>query len=463
MSTTTSSGAGLLAFRLSSDQFQAYTAEARVEHYAGYEHSDGAVSVSRTHSVLVRGFDQNAVAAIKTANGGKADVLKTSYGPGKSMRSVIRQVEDVLLIPCKHWRLVPRTRLCEEHDTLIELDRAKQQKKPIEILLIPVTALPLYLSKHEYMRDWKRLQPAPASPSARTDSLAQALTTWHLLSPLQDRNWPCYIAQRREAEWNFARLMQHECLSLTTPPFLDKIKGGVEDILKRAGLSSDEQAVIADGVLPQGLEVWDDAWDGLYLLDVTAFTHISSPTCPASLDVFLHYPSPGNMTILYRIHNPAPPESDHLQTHARSHRFYIRCSDEQPHPGLDGWRLFFEMKISEVPKRTRRGTKDVERRTWGLTRENASALHDALFGSLESSVTKLDAALLVLASVGFHMRLAPDGPGWKGADGFASDMEGEFKLGKLEWIGANLRTVCGVPLETDKLSMKEIVEDDSDY
>ncbi len=90
------------------------------------------------------------------------------------------------------------------------------------------------------MRDWKRLEPAQPPPSSLADPQAQA--TWHLLSPVQDEYWTHYVIQRRDAEWDLALLRQRESLSLTVPPFLDKIKDGVETILKRTDLSADEQA-----------------------------------------------------------------------------------------------------------------------------------------------------------------------------------------------------------------------------
>ncbi len=130
------------------------------------------------------------------------------------------------------------------------------------------------------------------------------------------------------------------------------------------------------------------------------------------------------------------------------------------------------MDISQVPKRTRRGTKDVERRTWGLTRTDALRVHDALFGTaaadaVGAKVSVLDAVLLVLASVGFHMQLkqadAAEGAGSWDEDRFGYLEGPHWKLGKLEWIAGNLRTVCGVPLKGDKLSTEEVVEDDSDW
>ena len=136
------------------------------------------------------------------------------------------------------------------------------------------------------MRDWKRLDPAPPPPGSPIDPLAQAQATWHLLSPVQDEHWANYIAQRCDAEWTMAVMNQRESLSLTVMPFLDLVKDGVETILKRTEMSADEQAVVADGILPQALEVWDDGSDGIYVS--------VSPSCRGYMRA--HVTLPPNLT-----------------------------------------------------------------------------------------------------------------------------------------------------------------------
>ncbi|KAI1797348.1 hypothetical protein LXA43DRAFT_1057129 [Ganoderma leucocontextum] len=450
---------GLLVFRLSPDDFKSYIAETRRSRL-GYDEqllqSDPEIDPFKLQAIIVRGFDADAVAVIKAANDGKETVLNVSYSLEQQMFVVIRKVEDILRVPSEHWRLTPKTRLCGVYNTLIDtFYNVKPQPKPIELLLIPQSAVTRYLAQHEYMRDWKRLQPAPPPPSSPADPLAQARATWHLLSPMQDN----YVTQRRDAEWNLVLMRQRESLSFTVPLFLDKIKDGVETILQRTELSADEQAVIADGILPQALE----------LDEVTAFTHISSPTRPATLDVFLHYPFPCNIKILYRLHDPVPAPV----LGALPQSFNIRGVETHPQHRLDSWRLLFEMNISQVHKRTRRGMKDVERRMWGLTQADALRVHAALFGAADAAdavgakVSVLDAMLLVLASVGFHMQLkqanADEGARFADEDRFGYWEGGHWKLGKLEWIAGNLRTVCGVPLKGDTLCMGEVVEDDSDW
>nr|VWO99777.1 Dynamin-A [Ganoderma boninense] len=490
---TQPSAAGLLAFRLSPDNFKAYIAQSRKCPLGYRVQSDADIDSAKSQSVIVRGFDPHAVAAIKAANDGPGTVLQATYHLGKEMLTVIWQVEGILHIPSEHWRLALKTRLCGVYDSLTgTLYEVKVQAKPVELLLISQAALPRYLAQHEYMRDWKRLEPAPPPPGNSLDPLAQAQATWHLLSPVQDEHWPRYSAHRRNAEWDLALMRQRESLSLTVPPFLDKIKDGVETVLKRTSLSADEQAVVADGILPQALEVWDDGSDGVYVCPSftfpvticvltflqTSYMHrgaswMRHPTParrrngpPSTLDVFVHYPSPCNVRILYRLHDPAPTPSPESQT------FRIRSRNTHPQHGVDGWRLLFEMDISQVPKRTRRGGKDVERRTWGLTSADALGVHDALFGTAEAAdsvgakVSVLDAMLLVLAAVGFHMELrkagADEGARVWDEDRFAYWEGPNWKLGKLEWIGGNLRTVCGAPLRGDKLAKEEVVEDDSD-
>ncbi|KAM5538531.1 hypothetical protein V8D89_007864 [Ganoderma adspersum] len=489
----------LLRFRLSPDDFQAYIAQSRKPRSGYYEQCGTDIDPSKLQTVAVRGFDPDAVAAIKAANEGKGSVLDATYGLANKMLTVVRQIEDILRIPSEHWRLTSKSRLCETDP----LYTPKVQPKPVELLLISQSALPRYLSQNDYMSDWKRLEPAPPPPGSPIHPLAQAQATWHLLSPVQDEHWARYAAQRRDAEWNLALMNQRESLSLTVMPFLDKIKDGVETILKRTELSADQQAVVADGILPQALEVWDDGSDGVYvsvfpscrdymrahlppnlahtpqypyergtppqLEDVTALTHISSPLRPVTMEVFVHYPCPCNIRILYRLHDPSPaPVPPEAQT------FRIRSRETHPQDKVDGWRLLFEMDLSQIPKRTKRGKKDVERRTWGLTCADALRVHDALFGTADAAdavgakVSVLDAVLLVLASVGFHMELRK-GSADEGAKNFWDEdrfayWEGpKWKLGKLEWVGGNLRTACGVSLKGDKLAAEEVVEDDSDW
>lgn len=212
----------------------------------------------------------------------------------------------------------------------------------------------------------------------------------------------------------------------------------------------------------------------LQLEDVTALTHIFSPLRPAMMEVFVHHPCPCNIRILYRLHDPSrAPACVPLEAQT----FRLRGLETHPQHGVNGWRLLFEMDLSQVPKRTRRGKKGVERRTWGLTSADALRVHDALFGTADAAapadavgarVSVLDAVLLVLASVGFHLELRK-GSADEGAKNFWDKdrfgyWEGpKWKLGKLEWVGGNLRTVYGVPLKGDKLAMEEVVEDDSDW
>ena len=83
-----------------------------------------------------------------------------------------------------------------------------------------------------------------------------------------------------------AVMNQRESLSLTVMPFLDLVKDGVETVLKRTELSADEQAVVADGILPQALEVWDDGSDGIYVS--------VSPSCRGYMRA--HVTLPPNLT-----------------------------------------------------------------------------------------------------------------------------------------------------------------------
>ncbi|KAI0749559.1 hypothetical protein C8Q80DRAFT_631931 [Daedaleopsis nitida] len=351
-------------------------------------------------------------------------------------------------------RLTPRAAVKIPEDTLVGDQSKKASQRPIELILVPEDVVVCYLSGHEYMREWKRLKPAETAVGSSSDTLPHAQALFHLLSTASDPYWGRYIAQRQEAEWTYARMRERLVMELTIEPFTSKIKYGVESTLQRTKLSEHQQAIVADGVLPQGMEVWDDSYEGVDLLDVKAFTRIFSPTRPSMVDVYLLYPRPHQCQVFYRIHDPAPPAEERLKI------FHIR-SAEKVEAGRDGWQLVFNVRTDEVPTRRGRGTKDVERSTWALRQADAGRLHDVLFsnGEFGDKVSLLDAVLFVLASVGFHLRMRNPAEKYS-RDGFG-DWEPEFKISKCEWIATNLRSACGVPLPGEKANTRQVIEDDS--
>ncbi|PIL29767.1 hypothetical protein GSI_07972 [Ganoderma sinense ZZ0214-1] len=78
----TASATALLTFHLSpdNDNFNAYVAESRKSRPGYRGQSDAEIDPAKMQSVVVRGFDPDAVAPIKAANDGKDPVLEATYG-----------------------------------------------------------------------------------------------------------------------------------------------------------------------------------------------------------------------------------------------------------------------------------------------------------------------------------------------------------------------------------------------
>ncbi|KAI0714453.1 hypothetical protein C8T65DRAFT_738701 [Cerioporus squamosus] len=345
----------LLGFRLSRQDFQQQIVRARTPRATAAK--GDTVSSQKKQAIVIRGYNDDATAAIRTAAGGREEVLKASYMIGKDMR------------------LTSKSSVRNPEDTLMYSEKATD--RPIGLILVPEDAIVEYLSKHDYMRQWKRLKLSPTSPQASSmDILAQAQSMFHLLSLSKDPHWAAYVAQRQDAEWTF-------------------IKNATRSVLEHTKLTAAEQAAVSDGVLPQGLESCDDGSDGVYWNDATVFTRIFSPTRPAMSDVYLHYPAPCNLKIIYRIHSPAPSADERLKI------FHIR-SLKKPEAGHDDWRLLFNVGFERVPCKGKRGYRNTERRKWGMKKTEAKQVRDVLFGPLGDKVSILEAVLFVLTTVAPH-------------------------------------------------------------
>lgn len=127
------------------------------------------------------------------------------------------------------------------------------------------------------MHEYKSLKPNRVAATTLSDPRAHAQAAFHLLAPQEHSHWDDYAAQRRNAEWTFARMLARSSDEDFVEFFTFKIKHSVENILRSTQLGTDEQKAVADGVLPQGLEVEDDDNEGS---DVRPL-----PTSPLSQDV----------------------------------------------------------------------------------------------------------------------------------------------------------------------------------
>lgn len=149
----------------------------------------------------------------------------------------------------------------------------------LKSLPIPEDAIVDFLAKHYYMREWKRLKPSRVPPLAdRAGALARAQSLFHLLSPPEDQHWAAYIAQRQDAEWTFIRMKaRFGCMEMAAENFLDTIKYQTRLVLERTKLTAEEQAAVADGVLPQRVKA-EDGPEGVYVRILPSF-----PMCTIEL------------------------------------------------------------------------------------------------------------------------------------------------------------------------------------
>ncbi|KAI0649282.1 hypothetical protein C8Q79DRAFT_1007816 [Trametes meyenii] len=444
----------LLSFRVSAKELKEHAAETRKPRH--YEKTTTSANASNTQAILVSGFNEDAASAIKASNGGK-DVMNVSYVLGKDMRTIAWQVEDILLVPSKHWRLTPKEQTMLPEDTLSFDYGNKPTKAPIELLLVPEDALVYYIAEvieksesTEFHPVWRYLPPSPPpadiSEQGSGEYLARASAAFNLLSPSLGAGWDGYFAQRQDSEWKLARMRYRLSKEDHVESYLGRIKDAVEAILAATKLTENERRVVADGVLPQGLEVEDDGDDGDFLSDVTVFARIYSPCRPTLLDVFLERPDKGAITILYRVHDPAPPAGQWLKI------FHIRSVEGPPKVGKSGWRRLFAIK-RETPTRGGKARKTTNSK-WDLSRAEAAQLHDVLFGGEGHDVAKKvpieDAVRLVMASVGFHFELGTGSGDPKDKDRIGKGEGWVWEIDCEEWIGTQLRATCDAPSQGDK-------------
>ncbi|RDX57567.1 hypothetical protein OH76DRAFT_1493749 [Lentinus brumalis] len=450
----------LLRFRLSRQDFQQQVVRARETRT---DTAQRDARPAKKQAIVIRGYNDDATAAIRIAAGGREEVLKASYILGKEMvtfstligahiSTIVEQVEDALLIPSKHWRLTSKSAARNPEDTLIRDCGDAIRSRPVGLLLVPEDAVVDYLSdsKNETMMlEWKRLKPSTPPQASLVDVLAQAQSMFHLLVPSEDKDWGQYMTRRQDAEWSFVRVRERlGCMEMSSENLLDTINYATRSILERTGLTAEEQAAVSDGVLPQGVDAEDDGGDCVRWKDVTVLTRTFSPTRPAMIDVHLRYRERGNLDISYRIHN------------SLSHPTSTAGKDSLDWSG--DWRSVFHVDVTEIRRKYRHGQRPPKnvhwRSSWGMNETDAKQVRDVLFGPLGDKVSTLDAVLFLLTTVGFRMNVRTGDD-----ERFRDSVDGDplWEVGDEEWLGRNIRKACGISIADEKED--EVESDDDAY
>ncbi|KAI0360126.1 hypothetical protein OH77DRAFT_1517665 [Trametes cingulata] len=259
--------------------------------YPFYKEGNEAINQATVQGVVVRGFNADAVAAIKTSAGGED-------GDTAGVDTVIEEVEDKIMIPRENRANI-----------------AKPTEKGPELVLIPEDSIVHYLFTNKLL-------------SARKDkhalALAHAQATFHLLDPTPGPEWDRCPEHRQDAEWTFARMRYREGAG----SFVCKVN--ISSVLVPTRFAS----LITPSHPPQ-------------FNDVTAFTRLWSPSRAALVEVFLHYPAQCNLVLLYRIHDLVPSDALLKKPH-------IHSIEGRPEPGahlLDraGRRAAHEEPARRVP------------------------------------------------------------------------------------------------------------------
>ena len=80
-----SASSRLVALRLTPEQYHKSVAQARTPRYPYHSSNIDDIDPSKKQAIVVRGYNADAVEAIKTATGGGADVVNALYIVGRDL------------------------------------------------------------------------------------------------------------------------------------------------------------------------------------------------------------------------------------------------------------------------------------------------------------------------------------------------------------------------------------------
>ena len=120
-----------------------------------------------------------------------------------------------------------------------------------------------YLAHHQKEHKWKHLTPDATDSD---DFMKKAQAAFHLLEPKESPHWKTYYEQRSRADVTFQGMLD-QYAGEENHPLLEQIRLGFEDTLVVMGLTTDQQHVIADGLVPFRFEVMDNWGDVRHLND----------------------------------------------------------------------------------------------------------------------------------------------------------------------------------------------------
>ncbi|KAH8100025.1 hypothetical protein BXZ70DRAFT_200352 [Cristinia sonorae] len=406
---------------------------------------------SGSNPIKVVGYGEDATAAIKAANPDGKDYIEVQWGPIDSMLWIMQRLEEQLRIPLKVWRLAGDGMVLDPG--LLVGGHSLFRKENIELLLVPGNMMADYLSKNQKEHAWKILTPGISNS---TDPMEKAQATFHLLGVKDSLSWEKYFAQRTRADSTIKGILD-QYSGEELDPLLEQIRTSFSNVVGDTLIPEEQQHVIVDGLVPFRFET-EDGWGDV--IDADVMTRIYSPTKPSSVDVYWAYHHRTrwesvefDCRLMYRVHDPVP-----------SSDLGLPRGGTAPRVGREGWKLFFELGLADLPPGRR--WKPIDQMEWGLKEADAKRIHEALFDTEERSplktVDKVATMRMLLAAAGipFGVARTEDGDDGQDPERIATV---RWELDHDEWIALNIRKACGVSLQRDANYKPRSADDDDDY
>ncbi|EJD38303.1 hypothetical protein AURDEDRAFT_187772 [Auricularia subglabra TFB-10046 SS5] len=373
--------------------------------------------------LIVHGFNEDADAALRTANGSDdaAAELEVPWCAMDRIVHIMRRIEEKIRIPKAYWFLAIPNGWALKSDGLACNYLAFQSPTP-ELVLVPRTALEAFK---------KSLPPKTNDPIHMSTSL------FSLIQPLGSADaqaWATYLDQRKDDTAGFSELMaglDDEGEGEIYRAMLEQIRGGIGTILCGTGLSDDQVSSAEKAIVPLDLDVQDDGdgeASGLRSADIN--TRIYSLHQPGAVDVQIsywnkarYYSVEWSIVVSYCMHETLPDKDAEMLT-------LLSCDLENTDTSgrIQCWN----------PR---------EAKTFGMDGSDVQAVRRLLFG--DTDVSLVDSVRLMLASIGIYVERQEDKDG-EDRDKFSwFQTTTKFSLFDARWLGVQIRRACDVTIPSD--------------
>ncbi|EJD38304.1 hypothetical protein AURDEDRAFT_172688 [Auricularia subglabra TFB-10046 SS5] len=383
-------------------------------------------------TLVLRGFDKDAKAVLRAANGGHdaAAELEVPWCAMDRVSYIMRRIEEIIRVPVAHWVLASEEGALKA-DTVACNSLAFLHTSP-ELILVPKTALEVYKQS--------------LRPSSQ-DSVQKAKTLFSLIEPLASdtaRQWAAYLRWRKKHITQLQKTMSGlDDEDEATRAMLEQIRRGTVGIIASSGLSDEQLASAETAIVPGRLTLEDDDGD---LRSAKVSTRIYSLRQPGAVDVDLEfYQKAGYHSVDWsvEVHYCLKERLPNDEIDISVLRTLISC-------GLED--------TNETGRADRWNPR--EDKKFEMSGSDVRAVQRVLFGDANFSL--VDTVRLMLSAVGMHVNLRVENEGdekqteekikydTKNGDAFKwFQSTTKYSLFDARWLGVQIRRACDAAIPSD--------------